>query len=245
MTLHAAIAKLLEGAGQRGLAFAEITRRIRELRLYLQRNGEPPSEGQVRVRINSRPALFAVDKTRSPAVVRLVGSKGANAQKQNPESRSPDANGSGPVTEEWWWEGNVVKLLAKYLESNGWTVRGIADTITGAPGADLEATQGDRILIVEAKGYPSTRYRRGPQAGQPKRTHPSLQARHWYAEAMLSVLLRRHERPEAEIALGLPETRRYRELFSRTAASLDLLGIGLYLVRADGSVQRVLKHEPR
>src|SRR5439155_18066398 len=154
----------------------------------------------------------------------------------------PDANEASAVTEEWWWEGNVVKVLAKYLESNGWTVRSVADTATGAPGADLEVTQGNRTLIVEVKGYPSTLYRRGPQAGQQKRAHPSLQAKHWYAEALLSALLRRHERPEAEIALGLPETKRYRELFSRTAPSLDLLGIGLYLVRADGSVLRCVKH---
>jgi hypothetical protein len=142
----------------------------------------------------------------------------------------------------WCWEGKVQRTLANHLEAEGWTVRALADTETKEPGIDLLAEKGDRWLAVEVKGYPSTVYDHGPKKGQPKPTQPPNQARQWFSHALLAVMLLRHKRPDAEIAICLPDFATYRSLLSRTALSFRLLGIGVYLVPENGEVELELPH---
>ena len=77
---------------------------------------------------------------------------------------------------DWYWEGRVVDALEKYLMDYGWTVIEKADTETRARGVDLVATKGKKMLLVEAKGYPSKVYARGEKKGTPKPTNPRNQA---------------------------------------------------------------------
>jgi Holliday junction resolvase-like predicted endonuclease len=53
---------------------------------------------------------------------------------------------------DWYWEGHVQSSLARFLESEGWTILSEADTATKAHGVDLIATQGGRNLAIEVKG---------------------------------------------------------------------------------------------
>lgn len=142
--------------------------------------------------------------------------------------------------EPWYWEGSVQGSLVRHLETDGWTCTA-ANTASGQHGVDIEAVRTpDETLLIEVKGYPKTVYQRGPKRGQPKPTNPGLQARHWYAGALLTALLRMAETPNARFGLSFPDKPTYRTLISKTAHSLQLLGLEIYLVAEDGAVKRIL-----
>jgi hypothetical protein len=151
----------------------------------------------------------------------------------------PPANGgpAGDFTADWYWEGNVIIALARSLEAEGWTVRRTADAGRREQGVDLVAVSGGRTLMVEAKGYPTTTYTRGPQAGQPKPTLPVSQARQWFSHALLECVLMRRKYPMAEIAMAFPRMETYLRLIERTRSSLARLGFGVYAIASDGRTQ--------
>lgn len=136
----------------------------------------------------------------------------------------------------WHWEGNVQAALARWLESQGWTITSLADTASRATGVDLLASRDDELLAVEVKGYPTTTYARGPNAGLPKPTQPANQARQWYSHALLSVMLLRQQHPNSLVAMCFADFPTFRSLIQRTDDSLISLGVGVYLVRDDGGV---------
>ena len=144
----------------------------------------------------------------------------------------------------WFWEGNTQNALAAYLVGEGWDVREAADTESKAPGIDLLATTDHRWLAIEVKGYPTTTYDHGPKRGQPKPTLPTNQARQWFSHALLGMMLLRDKRPDAEIALAFPRFTTYENLVERTSLSFGLLGLGVYFVNENGSVDLVLPHRP-
>jgi hypothetical protein len=144
------------------------------------------------------------------------------------------------MNHDWFWEGNVVATLARYLERQGWRVTA---TAAGEQDLSLVARQDDRELLVEVKGYPSAPLARGPRAGQPKPTRMSTKARQWYADALLGVMLKRHARTDADIAIALPAHRTYRSLIEQTANSLQTLGVRVFLVYPNGDVETLLEAE--
>src|SRR5688500_15766963 len=89
---------------------------------------------------------------------------------------------------EWFWEGSVQARIAEWLVLQGWEVLQLADTKSHQPGVDIVATQGNRRLAVEVKGWPSRYYATGPRAGERMTTHPTIQARHWFSHALLTAL---------------------------------------------------------
>jgi hypothetical protein len=42
---------------------------------------------------------------------------------------------------DWFWEGNVVRAVAKHLTDNGWTIERVADTASGQAGPDVQAKE--------------------------------------------------------------------------------------------------------
>jgi hypothetical protein len=136
----------------------------------------------------------------------------------------------------WCWEGMVVGAVSSFLTARGWSIEAIANTETGEPGADIKARRADSVLIVEVKGYPSKTYERGPKKGQPKRTNPATQARHWFAEALLTALLRQAENRQHHVAIAFPEFAVYTRLLTRVTESLKLLGLIVLLVQESGTV---------
>lgn len=142
--------------------------------------------------------------------------------------------------EEWSWEGNIQNTLIPYLVRQGWELRGAANTISHQHGPDIEVAKGTKRLLVEVKGYPSKCYVRGEKAGQPKPTQPSLQASHWFSEAMSTTIRRRCNNKEDEIAMAFPYFKRYRNLVKEVEWALRKLNIGVYFIREDGSVEEAI-----
>jgi hypothetical protein len=155
-----------------------------------------------------------------------------------PSPRAPAARQAASTAreQEWAWEGQVQSHLVAYLALNGWSIIRVADTAQRERGVDIIAERAGHRLLVEVKGWPSSTYARGERAGQPKPTQPTLQAAHWFAEA-LSSLIRRGAGPEIQLAMGLPDMPRYRTLLGEAGWALDRLDIMIYLVTAEGAVQ--------
>jgi len=159
----------------------------------------------------------------------------------NVAATSPERETLGRIaTRPWCWEGNVVCAVATFLMVRGWTIEGIADTEKGEAGADIKAKRHGEILIVEVKGYPSKVYERGSRTGQPKRTNPATQARHWVAEALLTAILRQAESKVDQVALAFPDFPVYRNLLARLRDCFGRLGLQLLLVRESGDVSIVI-----
>jgi hypothetical protein len=58
------------------------------------------------------------------------------------------------VTQDWFWEGNVVEAIARDLERDAWRIVSKANTHSKERGVDLHAERNGRSLLIEAKGYP-------------------------------------------------------------------------------------------
>ena len=73
----------------------------------------------------------------------------------------------------------------------------------------IEARDADGSLWVTVKGYP---------AGTP-RTHPSIQAGHWFKQAVFDVIALAWREPGPRLAIALPDFPRYRKLAQKIAWS--------------------------
>jgi hypothetical protein len=65
---------------------------------------------------------------------------------------------------------------------------------------------------------------------------PPTQARHWFAEALLTALLRQAENRQHHVAIAFPEFAVYTKLLTRVTESLKLLGLIVLLVQESGTV---------
>lgn len=135
---------------------------------------------------------------------------------------------------EWYWEGNVQAMLCCWLEGQGWTLTQVADTASKERGTDIVARRGGQRLHVEVKGFPSKSYADPRRANEVKRTDPTLQAKHWYADALLKVLRLRETHPEDRVAMAFPTKPRYRSLLAETATTLRTMRIDVFLLEEDG-----------
>jgi hypothetical protein len=147
-----------------------------------------------------------------------------------------------PPARDWFWEDRVQDAVARHLAGAGWTIERQADTSRRERGVDILARKRRQKLAVEVKGFPSTTYARGPKVGQPKPTAPTLQARHWFAEALLTSLLTKAAHADHEVALALPDMPRFRQLLEATSWALEHLYVGVYIVGEDGTVALALDH---
>jgi hypothetical protein len=140
------------------------------------------------------------------------------------------------VDEEWHSEARVQAALVRSLVQDGWEIVSVADTAAREHGVDVLARRDAEQLAIEVKGFPSRNYADPARAGETKRTQPSTQAKHWYAQAVLAAMLTRSRRPQHRSVVALPDFRRYRELFRETAGPLQLTSIEVWWVQQDGTV---------
>lgn len=147
--------------------------------------------------------------------------------------------GAGDVPADWFWEGHVQDVMVAYLRSDGWKITSQSDTANRARGDDIAAVRDGHQLVVEVKGYPSKAYRDPRRANEVKRTNPTLQAKHWFADALLKTVRLRGSRPEVAVAMAFPEAPRYRSLVAETRGTLERLGIGVYFVHPNADVEVV------
>lgn len=157
-----------------------------------------------------------------------------------PEAGSPtEADVPLAYDDEWFWEGNVQASVVGHLAAGGWRIRRVAGTASSEHGVDIEAERGAATVLVEVKGYPGTVYARGPRQGEPRSGSVGSQARAYFASAVLSGVLMRSARPDADIVLAFPEMATYTSLAVRTARPLAECGVAVRLVREDGAVRAV------
>ena len=153
------------------------------------------------------------------------------------QATSPSAPVTGSTTyNDPRWEGNVQNAIVAHLKADGWTIISAADTASHARGIDVVAARDGQQLLIEVKGYPGTTYARGPKAGQPKPTQPTLQAKHWLSDAILKAMRTRGKHAAALVGIGLPDMPRYRSLLAEIASSLTALDLMVLLVHDDRSV---------
>jgi hypothetical protein len=146
--------------------------------------------------------------------------------------RLTDANGVATidVTKDWFWEGNVVECLARYLSGDGWVIINKANTQSKERGVDIHASKRNIDLLVEVKGYPSREYRDPRRAAEQKPTNPTNQAQQWYSHALLKALRLQSKHPTAKVALA------FQALFQETHVGLQKLGVAFMLVKETGKV---------
>lgn len=161
------------------------------------------------------------------------------AARLNAASVVSATGGSASLTaarDEWSWEGNVQAAAISWLSARGWRIRRVADTGSREHGTDVVAERAGRILHAEVKGWPSSRYVDPRRAAEPKRTNPSVQARVWFADALMHALRLRDAHAGDAVVIVLPDTSTYRGLASAIAASLDRAEVAVLFVDEVGVV---------
>lgn len=149
-----------------------------------------------------------------------------------PTTRAADpAPASLPDT--GYWEGDVQSAVVEYLIGRGWKIMVVADTGSKQRGDDIRARQGDRTLVVEVKGYPSRSYADPRRADEVKTAHPSAQASHYLAGALLYAMRVLGTRAGVETAIAVPDVQRYRTLLADLRVPLETLGVGVLVVGED------------
>jgi len=138
--------------------------------------------------------------------------------------------------DEWFEETNVKLKIVTFLSKSKYEdIRYNRDKM--ARGPDIEARKGKKRLIIETKGFPSDKYVRGPKLGEKKKAHTSLLAKHWFSEAIHSLLKAKSKDRSCSIGLGLPDKPRYRQLISNVSPVLAILKLKCYLVNEKGKIE--------
>ncbi|MER6974547.1 hypothetical protein ACFVDI_04860 [Nocardioides sp. NPDC057767] len=139
---------------------------------------------------------------------------------------------------EWYAEANVQAVLVTALAIDGWRILSVANPATKEHGIDVIAARDGQTVGIEVKGFPSRAYADPARALEPKRTHPSTQAGHWYSQAVLAAMRLRGKEPSWRSVIALPDFPRYRDLHSETVGSLAAAGIEVWWVDQAGALQR-------
>ena len=103
----------------------------------------------------------------------------------------------------------VQDILVSLLRAQGWRIPATANLGAFEKGPDVLAEREGQLPIVAMKGYASQTYAHGKKKGQPKPTSPAQRAKHWFANAILTAIVRRTDFPHAWVALELPDVGRY------------------------------------
>lgn len=140
-------------------------------------------------------------------------------------------------TREWFWEGNIQDAFINHLRANNWDNIKVSNTATKERGTDIQATKLGITLLMEVKGYPSTNYSDPRRSHETKKTSPTLQATHWYSHAILKCMRLKTENPEAQVAIGIPSFKRYRDLYDETKSSLEKIDIQVWSIDENGTVE--------
>src|SRR4051812_11952722 len=145
--------------------------------------------------------------------------------------------GGEDLGEEWHTEANVQASVVTALASAGWRILSVANTATKERGIDIIAEREGHVVGVEVKGFPSRNYADPARAGETKRTSPSTQAAHWFAQAVLAAMRLRGKEPAWRSVIALPDFPRYRALHAETVGSLTAARIEVWWVHPDGTVR--------
>lgn len=140
--------------------------------------------------------------------------------------------------DEWFEETNVATKIKAFLIGQGYTIQRFNDD-KKAKGHDLVAIRDGKKLIVEVKGFPSDKYVNGKNKGQKKRTHPNLQSKHWFSEALTALLIVKSLDWQVTIAIGLPYHNKYLETIDKLRAINEKIGIIYFIVNKNDKVDLI------
>ncbi len=221
--------------------------------LTVRSGGRPFSPAQVVAEVLRAGSRYPESTIRTHVVAHMSGSRGLlrrvdrglyvltedldDSPVRAAPSAAPQVQSGHGRAQAWPWEGAVQAVFVAYLSSHGWTVTATADTASKSHGVDVLATQGQRYLGAEVKGWPSTGYadpRRGPEV---KRTQPTNQAGHWFAQALLMAVMLLDTHPRRESIVVLPDMPRYQDLASRTRTGRAAAGVHVVLLDPDGQAR--------
>lgn len=163
------------------------------------------------------------------------GTGGAPAQDSAPLTA---VAASSEVSEEWHTEASVQATLVTALAADGWRILSVANTATRERGVDVIASRDGQTVGIEVKGFPSRGYADPTRVHEVKRTAPSTQAGHWFAQAVLAAMRLRGREPAWRSVIALPDFPRYRTLHAETMSSLDAAEIEVWWVHQEGSLER-------
>lgn len=235
MTLHEAMRQVLEAAPGRRLQARALLDQINRRGLYRMRDGRAVGLQQIHARVANYPQLFV----RSGDAIALTGAaagRGAPQRVAITSTQLPPAERQGASSHSWPWEGAVQRVFVDVLAASGWSVIRTADTATKEHGVDVLASKSTRRLGAEVKGYPSRTYADPRRVGEIKPTSPTLQAGHWFSQALFKALMLLDSHPGHESLVVLPDEHRYRDLADRTRTGRARAGIHVVLLHDDGTV---------
>jgi hypothetical protein len=131
-----------------------------------------------------------------------------------------------PKFDYWFWEGNVQSKVVSYLEKQDYKIVSTADTASHQTGIDVVAERGGMRLWVTVKGYPK---------GTAK-TKPSVQASHWFKQAVFDIVAYRGRDRDVLLATALPDFPRYRKLAEKVSWFKPVARFSYFWVDKNGNV---------
>jgi len=138
--------------------------------------------------------------------------------------------------DDWFYESRIQLVIKESLISDGWNLLKESVTSLRETGPDLFMEKNSEKLRIEVKGWPSNNYVKGKNKGQKKKTNPAIQARHWFGEALLTLILAKCIDPKLKIAMGLPIKKTYETKWKEIEWLRDKLGLEVYWVSEQGIV---------
>ena len=131
-----------------------------------------------------------------------------------------------PKYNDWFWEGNVQSAVVMYLVSQAYQIRSVADTASHQRGIDIIAEKEGTNLWVSVKGYP-----RGTT-----KTNPSVQAGHWFKQAIFDIIEYRERNKDVILAVAFPDYPRYHNLVGKISWFKSVANYSYFWVKENGEV---------
>jgi biotin operon repressor len=128
--------------------------------------------------------------------------------------------------ENWFWEGNVQSKVINHLAAQGYQIRSVADTSSHQQGIDIVAEKNGRPIWVSVKGYPQGT----------DRTNPSVQAGHWFKQAIFDIIAYRERDKNVLLAVAFPDYPRYHSLANKITWLKPVANFIYFWVRQSGEV---------
>lgn len=135
--------------------------------------------------------------------------------------------------DDWFYESRIQQVIRDSLISDGWNLLEESTTSTREPGPDLLMEKNSEKLRIEIKGWPSKNYIKGTNKGQKKKTNPATQARHWFGESLLTLILAKCKDPNLQIAMGFPDKNTYRKKWNEIKWLREKMDLSVYWVNED------------
>ena len=122
-------------------------------------------------------------------------------------------------------EDEVVEILSKELENDGWTI--INQCFGQSKGNDIEATKNGETLIVEAKGAKSNDY----SPTKKREFFNSGQIKSHFGRALVKIMSDIEKNPNYKYAIAHPDDELIKKTIGKIIPQLEKLNIKHYWVK--------------